>query len=163
MDGTHGDVECRWAGRSVVWSGVNAYPDRFDQFCGAVKRLVGSKTKAFLLGTLVFVAALGAGVALLDGWGQVVTAFWLGAMVTALVFGWLLGFDARSLKWQRGALGEMWTGEELDRLGSGWHVVHDLADGRGNWDHIVVGPPGVFAIDSKNFLCGGDRRSGVAD
>ena len=51
-----------------------------------------------------------------------------------------------------GAFGEQWTAEELEKLGSAWRVYHDIPDGFGNWDHVVVGPGGVFAIDSKNLV-----------
>lgn len=53
-------------------------------------------------------------------------------------------------QWQEGAWGEEMTADELDALsGRGWHVVHDLARSRGNIDHVVVGPAGVFVLDSK--------------
>jgi hypothetical protein len=48
--------------------------------------------------------------------------------------------------------GEQWTADELAMLNSDWPVHHDIPDSRGNWDHIAVGPAGVFAIDSKS-LC----------
>lgn len=41
-------------------------------------------------------------------------------------------------------------GEELDKLyKEGFHVFHDWDSGRGNVDHFVVGPQGVFAIETK--------------
>ena len=46
----------------------------------------------------------------------------------------------------------------------GWQVLHDLHwPGRpfANIDHIVVGPGGVFVIDSKNWLGRIDVRDGV--
>jgi hypothetical protein len=33
----------------------------------------------------------------------------------------------------------------------GWLVLHDLPAGRGNVDHIAVGPAGVFLLDSKRL------------
>lgn len=33
----------------------------------------------------------------------------------------------------------------------GWVVLHDLQAGRGNVDHIAVGPGGVFLLDSKRI------------
>jgi hypothetical protein len=57
--------------------------------------------------------------------------------------------------WQRGAEGEEATANALAQLPSGtWTVFHDVKwPGRryANVDHIVVGPPGVFVIDSKNW------------
>ena len=57
--------------------------------------------------------------------------------------------------WERGADGEEATANALAQLPSGtWTVFHDVKwPGRryANVDHIVVGPPGVFVIDSKNW------------
>jgi hypothetical protein len=57
--------------------------------------------------------------------------------------------------YERGAEGERRTAEVLAGLPSdAWTVFHDLRwPGRrfANVDHIVVGPPGVFVIDSKNW------------
>jgi hypothetical protein len=54
-------------------------------------------------------------------------------------------------KWQTGAEGEQKTQGALAALDdSRWSVVHDVPCRRGNYDHIVVGRPGVFLLDSKN-------------
>jgi Nuclease-related domain len=82
---------------------------------------------------------------------RTIAAFALGGGVAVLVISWMLGFDARLLRWRWGAAGEEWTAEELDRLGHEWRVFHDIPDDRRNWDHIAVGPTGVYAIDSKNL------------
>ena len=55
---------------------------------------------------------------------------------------------------QRGALGERLTADALSSLGSAWVQFHDLRwPGRrlANIDHVVVGPGGIFVIDSKNW------------
>jgi|GEM_PF-2018968 len=55
-------------------------------------------------------------------------------------------------KWRRGAEGERKTARALRRLGSSrWTIVHDVDAGYGNYDHIVVGPAGVFLLDSKHL------------
>ena len=46
-----------------------------------------------------------------------------------------------------------------------WHCEHDVEHDRGNWDHVLVGPAGVFLLDSKRLngtaAAGGDAlRSG---
>jgi hypothetical protein len=55
--------------------------------------------------------------------------------------------------WRRGADGEQVTGLWLGRLPAGWHVFHDIPVGeRGaNIDHLVIGPGGVFTINTKNL------------
>lgn len=61
-----------------------------------------------------------------------------------------LGADA--LPWYRGAIGEIEVAQALDRLGPGWTAVHAIPVGsRGSdIDHLVIGPGGVFTINSKN-------------
>jgi hypothetical protein len=52
--------------------------------------------------------------------------------------------------WEVGALGEEATGRQLAKLDSTrWSVIHDVDTGRGNVDHLVIGPGGVFVLDSK--------------
>jgi hypothetical protein len=53
-----------------------------------------------------------------------------------------------------GAEGEKQTGKALKRLSSPWTSFHDLdrGPGLGNIDHVVVGPGGVFLLDSKFFV-----------
>lgn len=90
-----------------------------------------------------------AGVILLDGALALVAAWMLGFTVATLLFGWMIGFDVHSLTWLWGAWGEEDTGEQLAKLGHEWFVVHDVASSYGNWDHIVVGPGGLFLVDTK--------------
>jgi hypothetical protein len=33
----------------------------------------------------------------------------------------------------------------------GWRIVHDVQHPWGNFDHVVVGPPGVFLLETKNL------------
>jgi hypothetical protein len=79
----------------------------------------------------------------------------LGLAVAALV-GWRLRFrpSEQARTWQRGAQGERHTARLLDRLTrDGYVVFHDLAvpDSPANLDHLVIGPSGVFVIDSKQW------------
>ncbi len=54
--------------------------------------------------------------------------------------------------WQDGAWGEERTGKVLEQLlDEGWQVVHDLPAKYGNLDHVVVGPGGIFLLDSKRW------------
>jgi len=52
--------------------------------------------------------------------------------------------------YQLGYEGEIAVGQELNQLmRDGYLVYHDFPAGKFNIDHIVVGPPGVFAIETK--------------
>ena len=55
--------------------------------------------------------------------------------------------------WRQGADGERWTAKQLKKLDPNlWHVRHDLQSDKGNIDHLVIGPGGVFLLDSKNWF-----------
>jgi len=53
--------------------------------------------------------------------------------------------------YRRGLLGEQAVAEQLQSLtAAGYRVFHDIQkDGNGNIDHAVLGPAGVFAIETK--------------
>jgi hypothetical protein len=68
-------------------------------------------------------------------------------------FARLLGVHTDERAWRKGAEGERVTGRWLGRLPDGWHVFHDVPVGAhgANIDHVVVGPGGVFTINTKNL------------
>ena len=67
--------------------------------------------------------------------------------VSAILFG-RLWRKLRHLN--RGERGELRVAEILDELrGSGYRAFHDLVGDGFNIDHVVVGPAGVFAIETK--------------
>jgi hypothetical protein len=112
----------------------------------------------------VFAVPLGLGAA-------VAGLAWAGARVGALTVpssGWpLLGMAgamglAAALmwprqdpdRWARGAAGERATAEVLRRLPARrWAVMHDVAlpGRRANVDHLVIGPTGVWVVDTKAY------------
>jgi hypothetical protein len=80
----------------------------------------------------------------------------LASLAVAAMVGWRLRFrpSDQARAWQRGAHGERQTARLLDRLGrDGYVSFHDLAlpDSAANLDHVVLGPSGVFVIDSKQW------------
>lgn len=50
-----------------------------------------------------------------------------------------------------GVVAEELTGAKLTTLGDNYGIIHDVSKGKkkGNVDHIVVGPTGVFVIETK--------------
>jgi hypothetical protein len=60
------------------------------------------------------------------------------------------------LNWIRGVNGEWKVAARLERLGRGWTVLHSIPVGeRGSdIDHVVIGPAGVFPINSKRLVNG---------
>ena len=80
----------------------------------------------------------------------------LAGLTVVVLVGWRLRFrpSPQARAWQRGAKGERHTARLLDRLGrDGYVIFHDLAlpHSPANLDHLVVGPSGVFVIDSKQW------------
>jgi hypothetical protein len=80
----------------------------------------------------------------------------LTGLAAAALVGWRLRFkpSEQARAWQLGAHGERQTARLLDRLGrDGYQVLHDLAmlGSPANVDHLVVGPSGLFVIDSKQW------------
>jgi hypothetical protein len=76
--------------------------------------------------------------------------------LAAVAAGWGLRFrpSPDAIAWRRGAVGERRTARLLGQLERrGWAVLHDLAlpGSRANIDHLVIGPGGVFVIDSKQY------------
>jgi Nuclease-related domain len=56
----------------------------------------------------------------------------------------------KKIRESRRAVGEQQTAAVLGRLGAGWYSLHDVPHSRGNWDHICVGPAGVFVLETEN-------------
>lgn len=62
--------------------------------------------------------------------------------------------NKRADLFEQGAAGEAETAQAVAALSPGWTVLHDLRwPGRrlANVDHVVIGPGGIFVIDSKNW------------
>ncbi len=88
-----------------------------------------------------------------------------GAVVTLLTLGLLLLGGVGGMVWschqfrewlrerhrlRLGLRGEQAVAEDLQvAVRAGYHVFHDLPGEKGNIDHVVVGPGGVFAIETK--------------
>jgi hypothetical protein len=76
--------------------------------------------------------------------------------LAAVAAGWGLRFrpSPEAIAWRRGAAGERRTARLLGPLEQlGWVLLHDLAvpGSRANIDHLVIGPGGVFVVDSKQY------------
>lgn len=72
---------------------------------------------------------------------------------TATVVRALWGRRQSTEAWAKGAQGERMTASALDRLPDGYVAVHDLRmpGSRANIDHVVIGPTGVFTVETKHY------------
>lgn len=64
----------------------------------------------------------------------------------------LFGMHSDERAYRVGADGEVEVAWRLRKLGEGWHLIHSVPVGeRGSdIDHVVIGPPGVFTLNTKN-------------
>jgi Nuclease-related domain len=103
---------------------------------------------------LAFLGLAGLSIVFMALFGRVGVAVggWMLGFITAVsVFGWMIAFDVHALTWLWGSWGEEDTEQELARLGKEWSIRHDIPNAYGNWDHVAVGPPGVFMIETKRL------------
>ncbi|MFI1156177.1 nuclease-related domain-containing protein [Streptomyces sioyaensis] len=64
--------------------------------------------------------------------------------------------DTELRPWETGLQGERIAGKSLNRLrGDGWYVLHSVELPSGaDIDHVAIGPPGVFTINTKHHRGG---------
>lgn len=82
---------------------------------------------------------------------QQATALRQAAPVRTL-FARLIGQHTEERAWRIGADAEGDVGGRLAKLGSGWQVLHavPVGDRGSDIDHVVIGPAGVFTINTKH-------------
>lgn len=103
--------------------------------------------------TLVILGALAVATAMLGRAFGLHDVRFLGSEVTLLASIFVISRYVLPLveRRDRGASGEEQVGAVLDGLAQGdWRVIHDATLGRGNVDHIVIGPAGVFTVETKS-------------
>ena len=72
-------------------------------------------------------------------------------------------FFIKSNQYKKGKTGETLIEETLEGLSDNYYLVNDvmLPESYGNIDHIILGPNGIFVIESKNYdgkiICNGDE------
>ncbi len=72
--------------------------------------------------------------------------------IVFLVYGFVKIIEGENYKrWASGALGEKVVSLELEGLPDSYFLVDDICLTKyGNIDHIVVGPTGIFVVETKN-------------
>jgi hypothetical protein len=160
---------------------------RTQQRARALTRRVLGRPRLWLVGAAGLVSS-GLAVLLLYGMERAI-----GAHPSSLLLAFLGGCFVTSVLWAiwsaaftmgggatsaAGAEAELWTGDVLGMLGSGWNTYHNLVfrqGARGNWnvdvDHVAVGPDskrypriiehrdvgGLFRTDLRIYVGGRDR------
>lgn len=114
------------------------------------------------LGTAVLMAAIGFGSGFTWHAGPVTNYCLLAAVVLLALLVWRLVprldkfFDRKAkdaANWRAGYTGEAMVANILENLSDEFHVFHDVRhrDLAGNIDHLLVGPTGVFVLETKNW------------
>jgi hypothetical protein len=81
---------------------------------------------------------------------------WMGGLLAGGGLALLVSFRETPPRYvetyREGAEGERQAEKALRPLErTGWRVFHDVQTGYGNYDHVAVGPTGVYLIESKNL------------
>jgi hypothetical protein len=59
--------------------------------------------------------------------------------------------EQERLEWRKNALSKATVGFVLEALTDGYIIFNDLSTLSSRIDHIVIGPPGIFMIETKNW------------
>ena len=117
---------------------------------------------------IVYTVVMVAGVAIGFVWGLgqkggIISLYCLVGFVVFTLLAWLVlvpRFDRfldrrakEASNWRAGYAGEALVANRLDDLPEDYYVFHDVKhrDLAGNIDHLVVGPTGVFVLETKNW------------
>jgi hypothetical protein len=82
---------------------------------------------------------------------RMVPAWTLGPVALLAMFWALKSQLAGTYHLESGLEAQSWTSTDLKRaLGRGWYVIDNISfGGMGNVDHVVIGPGGVLAVETK--------------
>jgi hypothetical protein len=130
------------------------------------------RPRILAFGAVVVIVGLVVAVVVSPLYGAVVLLFDLALVMTAL-----FATPNSITAWQTGAEGEVRTGRLLEPLeADGFRILHDrkIPGSRANIDHIVIGPPGIFVVETKSYagslqirgnevFVAGRRKTGMID
>jgi len=122
-------------------------------------RFLHARLRLMLLASVLFIAE-GALLAFGGFWWWPLSIL---AMAPVILLGraTVLGGPLDPVTLRNGIRGEERVAEVLTELETeGFRVLHDLDTGRGNADHVLVGPTGVFVIETKDWGGRFYRRGG---
>ena len=112
---------------------------------GEWARVKGSVMGLWPLFLGVFAAGFSVAMCIVSvGWGLALLVMSLGFVMWSLMIGL-----RRVERFFKGARGEERVSGILKSLPASYHVFNDFNAGRAHVDHVVVGPGGVFAVETK--------------
>jgi hypothetical protein len=115
-----------------------------------------------ILGAVVVLAAVSAAILALPGRLPAFVAGLVVGIGVAVALTFLVSSPDRVLHWGLGAEGERRTAEVLRLFErGGWRVFHDVPRERGSIDLLLVGPAGVFVLETKALRGSSTVENGV--
>lgn len=109
---------------------------------------------SLLIGSAAFFLKFVHSQVFMGGQSRLVLAISLGLLVASLAISRRgKQHDIKSLKYKKGMMGEASVASALKNLDNNYLLINDLKlKGKmGNIDHIILGPNGIFAIETKSF------------
>ena len=128
--------------------GTQAVSTRRHEAGAHVQAEADRRWRRLLIVVVGSLAVTGIAFVAFGGHGLLLIEVELGALLVMVIASAAIQPSAE--RWARGAAGERKVGATLEGLGPDWHVLHDIYLGRGNIDHIVVGPGGVYTVETKS-------------
>lgn len=156
------------AGTMFIWIKLQERADRRTPLTESLLRLPGEalslklRDTAFDLCSLIFMSTMIPSITIitlmgiwvdttkvrLDAISLIMAAFILTGIGWSIWKALKLMNEMRALR--TGLDGELATAQLLSpMLAEGWKIFHDIPGKRGNIDHVMVGPTGIYAIESK--------------
>lgn len=117
-------------------------------------------TRMLLLGASI--SFIGAVLTIL-GYTIALIAVLMGLIIIIYSFDIIRTSESKGRGWTRGYVGELIVANCLRSLSEEYHIFNDVyfPGAYGNIDHVVVGPTGIYVIETKsysgNYLIEGDR------
>jgi|GEM_PF-890324 len=105
------------------------------------------KIFAILMAIVAFIGLMGK---IMGLWENQTIANWAGFFMALAVICSIPSYKIAQ-HYLRGSEGEGAVERELEKLPQGFFIFHDISTGRGNVDHLVVGPTGIFTIETKRW------------
>jgi hypothetical protein len=118
------------------------------------RSILDSKLEPYLIQSLVFVVMAG-----LEWWREFMDIkphpilFTLAAVIAIAIGAWrIIRLRPRLRALRQGIEGEKAVGQFLERMrATGYQVFHDIVAPGFNVDHVLIGPAGVFTVETKTW------------
>lgn len=81
----------------------------------------------------------------------IIAGFLLAVLIFVIFYRLAIRHERFRFNYLKGADGEDRVGKALSLLPEEYNVINDLQTDSGNIDHVIIGPTGVYVLDTKNW------------